>query len=78
MSSANLSGACDIVGAGAAGRVVARRLAESGSRSVLLLEAGPDLRFNPPADLHDGWRLVSRFDWAKELHQRLVRSGVPV
>jgi choline dehydrogenase len=33
-----------VVGGGAAGCVVAARLAESASRAVLLLEAGPDLR----------------------------------
>ena len=37
-----------IVGGGAAGCVVAARLAAHGSRSVVLLEAGPDLRADPP------------------------------
>jgi choline dehydrogenase-like flavoprotein len=42
---------------------VAARLSEAPSRSVLLLEAGPDMRAHPPADLHDGWRLPQEFDW---------------
>jgi 5-(hydroxymethyl)furfural/furfural oxidase len=52
-----------LVGAGAAGCVVARRLAESGSRSVLLFEAGPDLRSNPPGQIRDGWHITRDFDW---------------
>lgn len=52
-----------IAGGGAAGCVVAARLAEAASRSVLLLEAGPDLRMNVPEELHDGWRLTREFDW---------------
>lgn len=52
-----------IVGAGAAGCVLARRLAEVGERSVLLLEAGPDLRSEHRPELRDGWRLPSIPDW---------------
>ena len=52
-----------IVGGGAAGCVVAARLAESSPRSILLLEAGPDRRANPPAGFHDGWGLPADFDW---------------
>jgi hypothetical protein len=52
-----------IVGGGAAGCVVAARLVESGSRSVLLLEAGPDVRANLPDELSDAWRTNQEFDW---------------
>jgi choline dehydrogenase len=52
-----------IVGSGAAGCVVAARLADSGSRSVLLLEAGPDLRADTPSEIRDGWRITRDFDW---------------
>jgi choline dehydrogenase len=52
-----------IVGGGAAGCVVGARLAGSASRSVLLLEAGRDLRTNLPAQMRDAWTLSSDFDW---------------
>ena len=59
-----------IVGGGTAGCVVARRLAERGDRSVLLLEAGPDLGAEPPPALRDGWSLPSGprwpYDWGFE------------
>src|SRR5579859_6387197 len=51
-----------VVGGGAAGCVVARRLADAG-RSVLLLEAGPDRRADPPPGFRDGWGLPQEFDW---------------
>ena len=52
-----------VVGGGAAGCVVAARLAESGSRSVLLLEAGPDLRAEPPEEVREAWHMTRDFDW---------------
>jgi choline dehydrogenase len=55
-----------VVGGGAAGSVVAGRLGESGDRSVLLLEAGPDLRGAIPADWRDGWGMPTLPDWGFE------------
>ncbi len=52
-----------VVGGGAAGCVVAARLAGRG-RSVLLLEAGPDRRGDLPEELRDGWTIERElFDW---------------
>jgi choline dehydrogenase len=52
-----------IVGGGAAGCIVAARVAGSASGSVLLLEAGPDLRADLPGEFRDGWRLPRGSDW---------------
>ena len=53
-----------VVGGGAAGCVVSARLAEADSRSVLLLEAGPDRRGDMPFALRDGWTIEREmFDW---------------
>ena len=53
-----------VVGAGAAGCVVAARLAALSSRTVLLVEAGPDRRAATPERLRDGWRIAREdFDW---------------
>ena len=71
-----------VVGGGAAGCVVAARLAESGSRSVLLVEAGPDLRASVPGALRDGWRVPGEPDWglaakpdARGVVEELTRAG---
>ena len=55
-----------IVGGGAAGRVVARRLADAREDSVLLLEAGPELGAPVPPSLHDGWNNPSGPDWGHD------------
>ena len=52
-----------VVGAGAAGCVMAGRLAAAGAGSVLLLEAGPDLRDETAEGLQDGWHLPKPPDW---------------
>jgi len=54
-----------IVGGGAAGCVLARRLADRG-RSVLLLEAGPDLGRDAGPALLDGWKNPSGSDWTTD------------
>jgi choline dehydrogenase-like flavoprotein len=56
-----------VIGGGAAGCVVAARVAESGSHSVLLLEAGPDRRTETPPELRNGWTIEpDPFDWGYE------------
>ncbi len=55
-----------IVGGGAAGCVVARRLSETGDRSVVLIEAGSDPRPQLPSEWRDGWRMSTLPDWGFE------------
>ena len=52
-----------VIGAGAAGCVVAARLAAAATRSVLLLEAGPDRRGELPAEFRNGWDFPREFEW---------------
>jgi choline dehydrogenase len=67
-----------VIGAGAAGCVVAARLAASNTRSVLLLEAGPDRRDDLPVAFRNAWDFPREFDWgyASEPDARGEVAGV--
>jgi choline dehydrogenase len=69
-----------VVGGGAAGCVMAGRLAERSSRSVLLIEAGPDIRRNLPEGLRDGWRIVptAEIDWGYRSEPDAEGDGMPL
>lgn len=67
-----------VVGGGAAGCVVAARLAEAG-HSVVVLEAGPDLRSDLPASLRDGWTIDrDTQDWGYVSEPDGERAAKPV
>jgi choline dehydrogenase-like flavoprotein len=55
-----------VVGAGAAGCVVARRITETNRASVLMLEAGPAVTEPVPGPLRDGWNNPSGPDWVDD------------
>ena len=64
--SSERGGAFDVVvvGGGAAGCAMAALVARAApAASVVLLEAGPDLRPDPPEGIRDGWAMTRDYDW---------------
>ena len=70
-----------VVGAGAAGCVLAARLSERGDRSVCLVEAGPDYGHHDagrwPADLLDASDCATSHDWGYGADCRAASSAAP-
>ena len=67
-----------MVGGGAAGCVVASRMASKGDGSVALIEAGPDLRVAMPREQGDGKRLPTVPDWGFETEPDAAGATKPL